>query len=57
MADKLRKAIAENDEQFAIDARNAMWEAICKVFEQIYDLGEAWNEFAPRATDFERRKI
>ena len=52
MADKLRKAIAESDEQSAIDARNAMWEAICMIFEQIYDLGEAWNELAPRATDF-----
>jgi len=57
MADKLRKAIAESDEHSAIEARNVMWEAINKVFEQIYSFGEVWNDLAPEATDFERSKI
>ena len=57
MSDKLRKAIADNNKQAANDARNAMWEAICKVFEQIYSFGEIWNELAPRATDFKWSKI
>jgi quercetin dioxygenase-like cupin family protein len=56
MAGKLRKAIAENDEQSAIEIRNAMWKAICEVFEQIYSFGEVWNELAPRITDFEKNK-
>jgi quercetin dioxygenase-like cupin family protein len=56
MAEKLRKAVAENDEQSAIEARNDMWEAIQGVFEQIYSFGEIWNELAPRTTDFEWSK-
>ena len=51
MAVKLKKAIDEGDEEAAIEARNAMWEAIYTVFKQIYSFGDAWNELAPRATE------
>jgi len=51
MAVKLKKAIAERDEQAATEARNAMWEAIYTVHKQIYDFGHTWNALAPRVTE------
>ena len=53
MAAKLKKAIAEGDEQAATKARNAMWEAIYTVYRRVYDFGDAWNALAPRATECE----
>jgi len=53
MAAKLKKAIAEGDEQAATEARDAMWEAIYTVYRRLYDSGSAWNALAPRATECE----
>ena len=53
IADKLRKAIADGDEKAAIEARNAMWEAIYTVYRRLYEFGDTWNTFAPRVTESE----
>jgi DNA-binding FadR family transcriptional regulator len=53
MWEAIYTAIAEGDEEAATQARNAMWEAIYTVYRQIYDLGDAWNALAPRATECE----
>jgi len=53
MAAKLKEAIAEGNEQTAIEARNAMWEAIYTVHRQLYDFGDIWNALAPRITESE----
>ena len=49
MAGKFRDAIAKGDFNTAADARNTMWEAIFKMFENVYELADVWNELAPRA--------
>lgn len=49
-AQDLRSALAQGatGREAAIAARNAMWETIYSVHKQLYALGDAWNEFAPR---------
>jgi quercetin dioxygenase-like cupin family protein len=54
MADKLKQAIADGDEQTAIDTRNAMWDAIYAMHKSIYDFGDVWNELAPRAAEVKK---
>ena len=51
MAAKLKDAIAEGNEQTAVDVRNALWEAIYTMYKRVYDFGDVWNELAPRATE------
>lgn len=51
MAAKLKKAMAEGDEEAVIEARNAMWEAIYAVYKSIYSFGDAWNDLAPWVTE------
>ncbi len=51
MANKLKGAIAEGDANAAADARNTMWEAILRMFKNVYHLADVWNELAPRATE------
>lgn len=53
MATKLRAARNAGDQAAAAEARNVMWEAIYTLHKQIYTLGDAWNELAPRATEEE----
>ena len=53
IADKLKKAIAEGEEQAANDVRNAMWEAIYTVHKRLYGFGDAWNALASRVTEGE----
>ncbi len=50
---KLKRAIAEGDNHAATDARNAMWDGIYTMFKQVYDLGDVWNELAPRTVENE----
>ena len=50
MGHKLEKALAEGDVQAAILARKAMWEALYPVYKAVLELGDVWNELAPRAT-------
>lgn len=53
MAAQLRQAIEAGDEQAAREARNTMWDAVYTLHKRVYDLGEAWNELAPRAAENE----
>ena len=46
----LKTAVAEGDEQAAIDARMAMWGGIYPLFKLVAKVGDIWNELAPRAT-------
>lgn len=50
MGHQLKAAVAEGETQAAIDARNAMWEAIYPIYKVVSELGEIWNELAPRVT-------
>ena len=47
----LKKAKAQGDENIANEARKAMWESLYPLFKRVYELAEAWNDFAPRATE------
>jgi quercetin dioxygenase-like cupin family protein len=51
MAARLKQAIAAGDHQAAAEARDKMWAAIYTLHKQVYALGEAWNELAPRAAE------
>jgi quercetin dioxygenase-like cupin family protein len=46
-AAQLKQALAEGNQQAAVEARNQMWQAIYALRKQLYVLGEAWNELAP----------
>ena len=50
MGHQLRTAVAKGDEQTATAARKAMWEAIYPVYKAISELGDIWNQLAPRVT-------
>ena len=50
MGEKLKAPVAEGDTQNAIVARSAMWDALYPVYKAISELGDVWNELAPRAT-------
>lgn len=50
MGEQLRIAVEEGDEQSAIDARKAMWETLYPVFKAVSELGNVWNQLAPRAS-------
>lgn len=50
MGHRLKTAVAEGDTQAAIDARYAMWEALYPIYKVVSELGDIWNELAPRAT-------
>jgi quercetin dioxygenase-like cupin family protein len=51
MAVKLKDAIAKGDSNAVADIRNTIWEGIFKMFEQVYELAEVWNQLAPRMTE------
>ena len=46
---QLKAAVAEGDTQAAIDARYAMWDALYPIYKVVSELGDIWNELAPRA--------
>ena len=50
MGHQLITAITESDEQTATAAHKAMWEAIYPVYKAISELGDIWNQLAPRVT-------
>ena len=47
---RLKAAVAEGDTQAAIDARYAMWEALYPIYKVVSELGDIWNELAPRVS-------
>ena len=50
MGHQLRTAVAEGNEQTATATCKAMWEAIYPVYKAISELGDIWNQLAPRVT-------
>ncbi len=48
MGDQLKTAVVKGDEHAAIAARKAMWEALYPVYKAVSELGDVWNELAPR---------
>ena len=50
MGEQLKSAVADKDEAGAIAARQAMWDAIYPVYKAVSELGDVWNELAPRMT-------
>lgn len=53
MGEKLIKTIEEGNVEKAIDIRKALWESLYPVFKAVSELGETWNQLAPRVTEFE----
>jgi quercetin dioxygenase-like cupin family protein len=51
MGEQLADARANGDQQAAEAARNAMWEAIYQLHKSVFEMGQAWNELAPRMTE------
>ncbi len=51
--DLKQAAQSENAEQIS-DARKKVWDDLLAAFQNIYDLGEVWNNLAPRAGQKER---
>ncbi len=49
LAATLKKALAGQDDDAAIRARNVMWEALFPVYKLAYDLASEWNGLVPRA--------
>ena len=45
------QAIADGDKDAAIQARNAMWDALSQVFQSVAAWGQVWNDFAARTVD------
>ena len=46
-----RQALKEEDREAARQARDAMWEALCPMFTQMYELAEAWNALTYRTEE------
>ena len=46
-----KKALAEGDKEAALEARNAMWQALSPMFQEMYKLAEAWNALTYRTAD------
>ena len=45
----LTEALAEGDKEAVSAARDAMWEALCPMFQQVYDVASAWNDLTSRS--------
>ena len=50
MGHRLKTAVAEGNTQAAIDARYAMWDALYAIYKVVSELGDIWNELAPRVS-------
>jgi hypothetical protein len=46
---RYKQAIADGDEEAAIHARDAMWDALYTLYKSVYDQVDVWNDFASRA--------
>ena len=51
MGVQLRDARASGDHDAAQAARNAMWQAIYDLHKSVFEMGQAWNDLAPRMTE------
>jgi hypothetical protein len=51
MADRLKAALAAGNQDEAVAARNAMWDAVYQLHKALYAADQVWNEFSPRATE------
>lgn len=51
LAASYQQAIASGDTAAAIQARDAMWNALFQVYKSIGEWGEVWNEFAARTVE------
>ncbi len=49
MAERWRRAVAEGDLETAVEARNAMSDAVYRLHRQLYAVSSTWNELAPQA--------
>jgi hypothetical protein len=47
-AEQLLSALKVSDQNAAVAARNAMWEAVYTLHKQMYAFDEIWNETTPR---------
>lgn len=46
-----KRALAEGDKEAALEARNAMWQVLYPMFQEMYKLAEAWNALTYRTAD------
>lgn len=46
-----QQAIAAGDKEAAIQARNAMWDALYQVYSSVAAWGQVWNDFTARTVD------
>jgi quercetin dioxygenase-like cupin family protein len=46
-----KQALADQDDEAALAARDAMWQALSPMFQQVYDLADAWNALTARTVD------
>lgn len=51
MGQQFQDAVSDADDQAAIEARKAMWDALYPVFKSVSELVEVWNELAPRTVN------
>lgn len=51
MGEQLINALEEDNVEKAIDIRKALWESIYSVFNTVTDLGDTWNQLAPRVLE------
>lgn len=51
LAAAYQQAIADGDKEAAIQARNAMWDALSQVYQSVAAWGQVWNDFAARTVD------
>lgn len=51
MGEKLIKTIEEDNVEKAIDIRKALWESIYPVFKAVSEIGDTWNQLAPRLSE------
>jgi hypothetical protein len=48
MAEKMLDALNRGDQAAAVEARNAMWEAVYQLHKKVYSFDDIWNETTPR---------
>lgn len=51
LGEQMRAALEAGDQGAAVEARNAMWEAVYKLHKQLYAFDAIWNEMAPRVDE------
>ena len=51
--EQLLTAHKDKNKQNAMDIRKTMWESLYPVFKAVSELGDTWNQLAPRVTELE----